>query len=183
MRWAKEHTHPDTLRELLDYDPETGRLHWKRRDDKWFTTARDCARWNTQFAGKEAFTSINKGYRSGAVLGKKVQAHRAAFSIHYGRIPTGQIDHINGVRADNRIENLREVDARGNARNQSLRADSTTGFVGIHKQPDGLFLAHITDAGRHYQIGRFDTLRDAIIARKFCERILGFHQNHGRNPA
>ena len=83
---------PEDLRQLMSYDPETGKLFWKERGAEWFTdgtyhTAEVQAQiWNTKYAGKEAFTPLNScRYHTGAVLGKILLAHRIAWAITHGR--------------------------------------------------------------------------------------------------
>ena len=112
---------PAMLRQLLDYDPETGLFVWRPRDASWFTdamrTADQQARgWNTTFAGKSALTHRKKGYLQGVILGCGFSAHRVALAIQYGHWPK-YIDHINGVPSDNRICNLRDVTSKENQRN------------------------------------------------------------------
>jgi hypothetical protein len=53
------------VRELLDYNPKTGVLTWRRRHRKWFTSDRICNMWNTKFAGKPAFSIDDRGYLHG----------------------------------------------------------------------------------------------------------------------
>ncbi len=50
----------ETVRELLDYDPDTGLLTWKERDVKWFKNEHASKVWNAKYANKEAFTYTNK---------------------------------------------------------------------------------------------------------------------------
>lgn len=92
---------PFELRQLVEYDPETGSLIWKQRDGN--------ARLNSKLAGKPAFAQLSDGYLTGRIKGKNYKAHRIAWAVAYGEWPQGQIDHINGDRSDNRLPNLRVV--------------------------------------------------------------------------
>ena len=128
----------DTLRKLLRYEPETGKLFWLIRtadlfNDGYRSAAGTCANWNAKYAGKEALTSLNgNGYRQGFIFNKHFVAHRVAWALHYGVWPENEIDHINHDRADNRILNLRDVSRRENSINSKPSANNTSGFNGVH---------------------------------------------------
>ena len=83
------------LKDLLDYDYKSGFFFWKVR-----SSAR--ARIGNVAGGVE-----NSGYRRIRIKGEAYLAHRLAWYYYYGRIPEIDIDHINGNKDDNRIENLR----------------------------------------------------------------------------
>jgi hypothetical protein len=129
---------PETLRQLLRYEPDTGKLFWLPRDQTFFTKGNSkrspqgrANLWNSANAGKEALVTDSKGYRQGTLFGKTVKAHRIAFAIFHGRVPSGHIDHINANRSDNRIENLRECSNAENCRNTSSMKGGTSNFLGV----------------------------------------------------
>ena len=81
------------VRELLDYDPETGFLVWKYRDRRFFSEDRIWKGWNTKHAGKAAFTATDTyGHRHGHLLGHLYSAHRLIFFRQTGRWPP-VVDH------------------------------------------------------------------------------------------
>lgn len=142
------------LRECLSYDPESGILKWKVNHAGVRT-------------GDEAGGLMDKGYINVMVDQKVYKAHIAAFMIYFGRRPSGQIDHINGVRSDNRLCNLRESTQSQNQFNAKRRIDNTSGVKGVfwHKQ-SGKWTAQITTNGKRRTIGRFLDFESAVNARK-----------------
>ena len=81
-----------------------------------------------------------------------------------------QVDHINGNPLDNRRSNLRALSASDNSRNQKDRSDSTTGFKGIHfDRTRGKWMAHMSANGKFKNLGRFDSLEEAKVARLAAE--------------
>lgn len=180
----------DTLRLLLRYEPETGRLFWRERPESMFadgghSAAHCAAKWNTRYAGKEALTALRvHGYRHGSVLDKQQAAHRVVWALVYGKWPSQDIDHINGDPADNRIINLRLVTKAENMRNQKRYATNKSGATGVNWfKRDRTWQAKITVSGQQVHLGYFKNIDDAIAARKAAEARYGFHENHGRVAA
>lgn len=164
----------ETLRKLLRYEPETGKLYWLRRPgDKKF---------NKRWTGKEAFTAIDgQKYHVGRVLYERYLAHRVAWALYHGEWPKGQIDHINHNRTDNRITNLRVVTNAKNMQNLGINSRNTSGVTGVHKDKRyGVWYAKITVNGKTIHLGTFKTKKEAVAARRAAEVKYGFHRNHGK---
>jgi hypothetical protein len=169
------------LRNLLRYDPETGSMVWLIRGPDEDARAGRRAAFNKKFAWKEAFTANSCGYRVGRIFDRMYKMHRVAWAIHYGAWPEGNIDHINGDKSDNRIQNLRLVDHVENARNTKTHAHNTSGHRGIHwYKAYGKWSAQIQVKGRNISLGYFGQKQDAIAARLAAESKYGFHENNGR---
>lgn len=113
---------PAFLRAIIKYDPYAGRFFWRERTAMMFagpdaeTRARQ---WNTRYAGEETFLARDtRGYAQAAIYNKQFLGHRVAWAIFYGRWPLLEIDHIDRVRDNNRILNLRDVTRSENLRNR-----------------------------------------------------------------
>ena len=178
---------PSVLRQLIDYDPETGALVWRVRDVSFFTDGKKSAihsmrRWNTRYAGKPALNYKGlKGYFQGAILGKPYLAHRVGWAIYSGAWPENEIDHINGDRLDNRIANLRSVTRQENGKNIAIGITNTSGTIGVYWNVSKLkWAAQIHKNGKQKHIGHFKSKDDAISARAKANLKYGYHANHGR---
>lgn len=177
---------PAELRQLLDYDPETGAFSWAEPNKSWFASP---AHWEAYRLKREGATPLStahsQGYKIGGVGGCMVLAHRAAWACYYGDWPTQNIDHINQDRTDNRIDNLRDVSQGENSKNQRRRGNNTSGVTGVYWDTDRKkWAAAIHLPGRKcVALGRYDKLADAVAARKAAEVKYGFHENHGRDKA
>jgi len=178
---------PEMLRKLLSYDPETGKLFWLARPVDMFndgnhSAAHRAANWNARRAGSEAFTAPHiAGYRQGTVLNNVTLAHRVIWAIVHDEWPTNDVDHINGVRDDNRICNLRSVTRQENMRNAARHKSNAAGVMGVAWDGTrGMWRARIMIDGRDNHLGYFTDFDAACAARKAAEVEHGFHPNHGR---
>lgn len=177
---------PDSLRQLLRYDPEAGKVFWRRRSENDFPegkTTREHRRklFNSRFENQEAFTSRNDfGHAVTSVQGIRYKAHRVIWAMVYDKWPKGEIDHINGVADDNRLCNLRDVSHKGNLRNQKLRSSNTSGVNGVSwAKREGKWKAHVTVDGKTRYLGMHDSIEAAASARAKADSLYGFHENHG----
>lgn len=138
------------LMELFDYDPETGIF------------VRKVAVCNAK-VGRET-GSVNTGGHLGFRIDKKMYlAHRLAWLYVHGAWPTGQIDHINGIPTDNRIDNLRDVSRSINSQNlHAARRDNKVGMLGVcWRGSSKKFIAQIQVGGKVRHLGMFKTAEDA----------------------
>lgn len=179
---AKDLPTPATLRKLLSYDPDTGLLTWKYRPPEMFATMLDYKAWNARFNGKPAFATVKAdGYLLGRLFYRSYRAHRIAYAIYHGAWPTGEVDHKNGVRSDNRITNLRDVTRSENQRNAAIPRDNSSGHIGVSLHtPTGRWRARIAAGSKQIYLGLFENFDDAVAARAVAEVKYGYHPNHGR---
>lgn len=173
----------DYLRQRLDYDPDTGTLRWKARPRSDFACGRKgvADAWNRRYAGEVAGGKCAKNrYVVISINSQSFNAHRVIWKWMHDEEPT-TVDHINGDGFDNRLANLRNVSQFENCRNSAIFNTNTSGFRGVSwDKTHGRWVAYIVDDGKRHHIGRFETLLDAAEARKFAEKVFGFHPNHGK---
>lgn len=168
------HDH-ETIAKALKYFPETGELQWLSRDGY----DRQARFWNTKYAGKPAITATdNRGYKSGKLCGKYLSGHIAAVAIMTGKIPEGEVDHINGNRSDNRWENLRVVSRSENQRNKRQHVNNTSGVTGVHFDVKSRkWRAKIGNR----VIGFFNEFANAALARALSVELEGgYTERHGK---
>lgn len=175
------------LHALFEFDAGAGQLIWRTRPVEDFATVRVWKIWNTRFAGTVAgYVDVNgKGYRRIELDGKRWLAHRLIWVYAHGAIPDGfNLDHISGVRDDNRLVNLRLVTIADNNRNRSMSPNNTSGTMGVHwHKPSSKWQAKISVDRQLKHLGSFDNLSDAAAARVKAERDFGFHKGHGKPAA
>ena len=158
------------LKEKIHYNPETGNFTWRIKING-----------NTNVGSTAGSTSNSNKYRQIRINGVYYGAHRLAWLYVYGNYPKGQIDHINGVRLDNRIANLRDVSQFENQKNTCLRKNNRTGITGVSWHIKKLkWCANIQGDKKQISIGGFDDFFEACCARKSAEIKYGYHENHGR---
>ena len=166
------------FKELIKYEPDTGDLFWLPRNDKYVHHTRVNS-WNTRNANRKITTIDSKGYLQINVLGKMYRGHRVAWFLHYGEWPN-LIDHINGVRDDNRIDNMRSVDVQKNHLNQKQSSKNTSGVTGVYfNRKRGTWCAQMKFNNHTYHLGSSKDFFEDICLRKSEERKLGFSLEHG----
>ena len=157
------------LRELVDVNYSTGDIFWKARSDADFEGSKNSAgsrkRFNTIFAGKPALNHKSKGYFKGRIENVELKAHRVVWAHFHGVWPSGLIDHINRVRHDNRIHNLRDATHSQNTLNRHLSSDAP--FIYHTSMP---WSGQRTIDGVVYRISPQATKEDAIQAWKDAEK-------------
>lgn len=169
------------LRELFEYDWDTGNLIWKKRPLSEFKTVQAGRTWNARECGTVAGYIEPRGYRIIFVGEGKYSAHRLVWAYHHYDPEELQIDHINQTKTDNRIQNLRPVTNTENNCNVKLRANNTSGCVGVSwSKRARKWHAQIKANGKRIHIGLFSEKDAAIAARDEASKRFGFHKNHGK---
>lgn len=149
----------DLIREMMDYDPLAGEFRWKVSRGRHARIGRVAGHFDT-----------SDGYIKIGINGTRYGAHRLAWLYATGQWPKHEIDHINGVRDDNRIVNLREADDGQQARNAARRKDNVSGKRGVcFDDKSGKYLSYIDFNGERTILGKCDTLAEAITLRLAAE--------------
>ena len=155
------------LRRCLRYNKRTGVLTWRKRPREHFVSNRGWNRWNSRYAGREAFTATSKkGHRSGAIDKRLYQAHRVIWKMVTGKDPVELIDHKDLCGSNNRWRNLREASNGQNRINSHQRKNNPRHGVRFQK---GRWVAYNSVNGKHKHIGCFGTEAEAISARRVSD--------------
>lgn len=148
------------LRELLQYAPETGEFTWK--------VSRPRAK-----AGAVAGAIDHYGYVVIRLDGRLYKAHRLVWLYVHGVWPLKNIDHINRIKNDNRLENLRLADQSINMHNVDVRVGSKSGVAGVTWRADRKkWNARIKIGYKNFNLGLFDNIAAAVAARRDAEARL-----------
>lgn len=159
--------------EMFTYDPLDGRLTWKERPRNHFPTQRGYRVFVSRFHGKPAGTINTVGYRQVIVNMKPLLEHRIIWEMHHGPIPDGlQLDHRNGVRHDNRLENLRLATPSQNMINRSFISEHGQGIKFDKRAKKRPWSARVTVKRKTYHLGMFATKEEAAAAQERAAKDL-----------
>lgn len=149
------------LESIFDYNQKSGMLFWKN--------------------GKRAGSNLYNGYRRVKLQGVEYKEHRLIWVLFFDKQPKQLIDHINGIKDDNRIENLREASVSQNTCNSKLSVRNNTKTKGVyynHKRKK--YIVNCSINGNSKYLGSYKTLEEAQnTIRNYREKIHGEYTNHG----
>lgn len=150
----------ERLKSLMTYNPETGEF------------VRSCFRSANAKVGDVAGHLDSHGYLCIYIDGYLYRSHRLAWLYVYGTFPKEDLDHIDTVRTNNRIANLRKADRTFNMQNKRRpSANNKSGFLGVYfHKPLQKFAAQIRINGRNTHLGLFGTAEDAHQAYLYAKR-------------
>lgn len=160
---------------LLDYEPDTGHFRWKVRENS--------PSFNGRFAGKVAGT-LKEKERGGNYIeislnfdGEKrfVNARRLAYFIIFGKMAEGEVGNKNGNALDNSKDNIVEATRSERAKWDKIRADNTSGFVGLHyNKAKDRHVVKYKENGKTVFLGEFKNKQDAIDVLLPARKAAGF---------
>jgi hypothetical protein len=159
IAYAKEH---------ISYNPETGEFRWIKKPPMM--------NWKNRCNPGDLVGYIHsKGYRVATLKGKHIQLHRLAWIFIHGEIATETIDHINGVRHDNRICNLRLATRTQNAQNASARKKHGNRIKNVSWDSEsGKWRVRVVKDGKRYHGGRFEDPNEAEkVAKQLMKELHG----------
>ena len=152
----------ERLKELLNYDASTGVFTRKVST-------------NGAKAGDIAGRKTKGRYVEIRVDGGRYLAHRLAWLYMYGEFPSDDIDHINHIKTDNSLANLRVASKAENQKNRSLSIRNKTGVSGVCPHNSGWYVR----VGKSDYLGLYKDFFEAVCVRKSAENAHNYHINHG----
>lgn len=165
----------DFAEAIISYNPDTGDFFWKPRDASFFKRKGTCEVWNRRYANKAAGYISNDGYLILSINKKRYQAHRVAWLLVNKKWPSISIDHINCIKFDNRISNLREAQICQNAWNTSIPSNNKSGFKGVYYHKAARkWCAMMNVENKRFYLGLYMSAEEAYEAYKKAAR-----QYHG----
>jgi hypothetical protein len=149
------------LKEVADYNPDTGIFIRKIRTSM-----------NTK-VGDKLGSLNNNGYMYAMIDYETFSIHHLSWFYVYGVMPMHCIDHINGIKTDNRISNLRDIPFINNMQNErKARVNSTSGYLGVRWRKDrSKWVATLRVNGKAKRLGSFDNKEDAYQCYLEAKRL------------
>jgi hypothetical protein len=177
----------EELKELIDYNPDSGIFTWKSRSSK-NCKSNILDSWNSRYtntiAGSKSLNkSSGKFYSNIYIFDKKYKAHRLAFLFMNGKFPEDQVDHEDGNGLNNKWSNLKESNSIDNSKNHRKRINNSSGYTGVCFRSDrNKYVAFINNLeGNKIHLGQFSNFHEALKIRKEAELEYNYHKNHGQS--
>lgn len=150
----------------ISYDMGSGTLVWRTTKGR-------------AIKGEKVGWLSKHGYIEAQVQGKRFKAHHLVWYIHHGYFPK-QLDHIDGDRTNNKIENLRECTTVENARNRKKKNNRALPRNVYHAKTKGKYRVYLTIEGKQISFGTFSDLRLAdSVAKQARELYYGAFAGNG----
>lgn len=162
MHLPAQGTHPAQarVRELFDYDPGTGHLTWKVKKGR------------VRPGDRAGHDHKARYYRVVEFDARKYKEHRVIWLWWHGQWPENHIDHVNRVKTDNRVANLREATQAQNMQNIGISSRNKSGILGVCYTPENTvnkWRAYIVVGKKTKMLGSYPTKEKAAEARRIAE--------------
>jgi len=146
----------ERLKELVSYDPETGKFAWLQSK-----------------RGRRPVS--HRSYCQLRIDGRSYLIHRLAWIYVHGDIPNGmEVDHANRDTTDTRLINLRLATSSQNNANRRINPSSKSGLKGAHSAKRGRYCARLTHKGKVHRLGTFKTAEEAhAVYVAAAEKLFG----------
>lgn len=157
----------NTINEYFQYDESTGNLIWKIKRKR-------------ANVGQVAGHIDSYGYIVIGINKQVYKAHRIVWFIKMKEWPSSQLDHINNIKTDNRIENLRLATPRQNKQNTPIHKNNTSGVKGVSwSSALKKWKASIRIENNRIHIGYFETVKEAEV--ELIAKRKKLHKDFARN--
>lgn len=161
------------IKSHISYDENTGKFYRiKILNDKPNMTWR---------IGSEIGNTTGNGYIEISIGEQKWSAHKLAWLLCNGYYPD-MLDHINGDKQDNRLCNLRLSNNLDNMRNRGKNKNNSSGYNGVYNSGKR-YRARIKVKGKLINLGTFDTIEEAVEARRNANIVYNFSDEHGERES
>lgn len=166
----------ELLRKLVRYEPDTGKLFWLPRTADIVPSVYARNPFNTKHANTE-IRKRNLGYVVVSMflntIPYELRGHRVAWALQTGAWPKDELDHKNGIRDDNRFDNLREATHAQNNQNKPAQSNNKSGHKGVHRHSQNpKWVSQIRVDGKRRNLGSFDTVEEAAAAYNAAAKAL-----------
>jgi hypothetical protein len=167
MKPKKVQLTQEKLMQFVTYEPDTGVFRWKVG-----------VNYSIKPGDRAGYFRAKDGYRLLMVDGERLLEHRLAWLYVHGEHPIGYLDHINGKRDDNRIENLRPASKIENGWNRARNSNNASGQTGVYEIKAGRkknlirYVATVNVGGRRVTLGRYETKAEAIAAYRAAAKLI-----------
>ena len=151
----------EAVRQKLEYDPESGKI--------FFKAIGKGKRREAGYHRPNGYIDIDVSVSG---TSNCLKAHRVAWFLHTGGWPEYYIDHINGNRSDNRLENLRDIDHALNTQNIETRGAESDNPTGVRVVGINQYKAEICISEKMVHLGMFETKPEAVAAYRVAKMLV-----------
>ncbi|MDY6957868.1 MAG: HNH endonuclease [Halobacteriota archaeon] len=163
----------ERLRKVFAYDKTKGLFYYKIKTNR-----------SVKIGQAAGWVNEHNGYRYVSIDGEVFLYARLVWFYVYGHFPENDIDHINRIRHDNRIKNLRKVNRRSNLKNSKVPITNSSGVKGVGWfKKSKKWRASIMVNQKDHHLGLYKNFHNAVCARLAAEQCLGWDKYDSKSSA